>query len=388
MSIETIAAIIFLIVLTLFLIKNKEKLKIQKIIWPLLYFALYRTKAGLKQMDYLAKKFPRLIDVLSKIGVVLGSIGILLIAFLLIKNIYDMFFITTAVQGVALVLPFKVKGGFFVPFFYWIISIFIIATIHEFSHGIVARLHDIPIKSSGFAFLCVIIPVIPAAFVEPDEKTAAKRKRMQKLAMFAAGPFSNIISGILFLIIFILLSFPVSSHVTDFKGVSVEGFTNASGAEEAGLAEGSVITNIDGVDILTVENLSMVLKDKEVGDIVDVNGEYQVVLTPNPNNASQAYLGVLVSQNFETKPSFKEKYGEGSASFIMWIMGLLYWLYLLSVGIGLFNLVPIGPIDGGRMSKEFFSKIFKDENKALKAWAFTSFVFLAIILFTILSGFF
>lgn len=391
MSTETIAAILFLVFLTLFLIKNRKKLVIQKAVWPLLYIAMYKTKLGLRQMNSLARNHPRLIRILSNLGVVFGTAGIILIAFLLLKNLYDMSFAAAAGQGVALVLPFKVKGGFFVPFFYWIISIFVIAAIHEFSHGVAARAHNVSIKSSGFAFLCAIIPIIPAAFVEPNEKTLAKKKAMQKLSVFAAGPFSNIITGIMFLALFIVLSYPIAAYVSETNGVSIESFTNNSGAKEAGIPKGSIIKEINGIEILAVSNLSDALKGRKVNDVVYIktdNETYNVTLTKNPNNESLPYLGVLVSQSFATKPGFKEKFGDGAASFIMWLMGLLYWLYLLSVGIGLFNLVPIGPIDGGRMSKEFFSKIFKDREKVLKAWGYTSFIFLIIIVLNLLSGFF
>ncbi len=391
MNIQTIASVLFLIFLTLFLIKNRGKIKIQKLIWPILYLALYKTKLGLKSMDAISRRYPKTVDVVSRIGAFIGTIGIIVIAALLIKNLYDIFFVKSAVQGVALVLPFKVKGGFFVPFFYWIISIFVIAVVHEFSHGIVSRLHNIPIKSSGFAFFSVVIPVIPAAFVEPDEKILAEKRTMQKLSVYAAGPFANIVTGILFLLLFIALSYPVSSGIMQFNGVSVQDYTNGSNAELAGVQQNSIITEIGGIKVVTVENLSSALAEKEVGESVMVKtneGVYNVTLGPNPENESLPYLGVLVSQSFETKPEFKEKYGEGSASLIMWFMGLLFWLYILSIGIGLFNLIPVGPIDGGQMSREYMFKIFKDKAKAIKAWALISFIFLAIILLNLFSGFF
>jgi len=50
-------------------------------------------------------------------------------------------------------------------------------------------------------------------------------------------------------------------------------------------------------------------------------------------------------------------------------------------------LVPIGPIDGGQMSREIFRKFFKEET-AIKWWGWTSLFFFAIILLTILSAFF
>jgi len=82
-----------------------------------------------------------------------------LISFELVRQLITALIQPSGAAAVALVLPFDsgLKGTIAVPFFYWIISIFIIAVVHEFSHGIVARAHNIKIKSSGFAFLSIII---------------------------------------------------------------------------------------------------------------------------------------------------------------------------------------------------------------------------------------
>lgn len=386
----TIATILFLIVLTSILLKNRKKVQIQKILWYFLYFALYKTKLGLKQMDSLSKKHPKVVDVVSKIGVFVGVLGIFVIAYLLVKNILDIFVNGVAVSTVGLVLPFAVRGAFYVPFFYWIISIFFIAVLHEFCHGVVARLHNVPVKSSGFAFLGVIIPVIPAAFVEPDEKVLAKRSKMQKLSVFAAGPFSNILSGALIFGLFLLLSYPVVANVLEYNGVSVQGFTPNSSAEKAGMPKGATITQIDTIPVIFADNLSQALDVKKVGDpatVVTTNGTYNVILGKNPDNASLPYLGVLVSQSQKTRSSFTDKYGSFTADSIIWFMGLLYWIFTLSIGIGLFNLVPVGPIDGGLMSKEIFGYLFKNEKTAMKAWSWTSMFFFLIILINLLAGF-
>ena len=95
-----------------------------------------------------------------------------------------------------------------------------------------------------------------------------------------------------------------------------------------------------------------------------------------------------MSQSQKTDPAFEAKYGSITAPIVLWFMGLLYWLYLLSVGIGLFNLVPIGPIDGGQMSREICRKLFKNEETALKVWGWTSMFFFAIIMINLVSGFF
>ncbi len=69
-----------------------------------------------------------------------------------------------------------------------------------------------------------------------------------------------------------------------------------------------------------------------------------------------------------------------------WLIGLFYWLYLLNIGIGIFNLVPVGPIDGGRMAQLIFHKIFSKE-KGNKIFGYVSAFFLFIIIANLLVGF-
>ena len=155
-DLQTISAFVFILVLCLLLYVYRKKLTIQKIIFPFLYVILYKTKIGLKFMDRMAKRFPKAIAFLGYFGIVVGFVGMVLIAYLLIQNLINIIMQPAAMTGVALVLPFKIKGSFYVPFFYWIISIFIIAVVHEFSHGVVARVHNLKVKSSGLAFLAVL----------------------------------------------------------------------------------------------------------------------------------------------------------------------------------------------------------------------------------------
>ncbi len=176
MDFELIAFFIFVIFLGIFLYFKRKNIEVQKIIYPVLYFLMYKTKLGLKAMDRFSKK--RFVNWFGNIGVVIGFAGMAAMAFFLIYNIYRIFTTPAAVAGVQLVLPFKTKFGFHVPFFYWIIAIFIIATCHEFMHGVMARKNKVKIKSSGFAFLGVLVPVLPAAFVEPDEKQMAKGRSL------------------------------------------------------------------------------------------------------------------------------------------------------------------------------------------------------------------
>ncbi|MFC1727941.1 site-2 protease family protein [Nanoarchaeota archaeon] len=383
MDLESLFAIIFLFTLTLFLLKNRKKIEIQKIIFPILYFVLYKTKLGINAMNSFAKRWPRFTKYAGYVGIVVGFIGMGLISVMLVYNLLKIFLIPDAATGVALVLPFKVKGGFFVPFFYWIISIFILAVVHEFSHGVLARLNDIKLKSSGFAFLAVLVPVLPAAFVEPDEKQMVKKSAKAQLSVFAAGPFSNIVLGILSLLISLVIFAPVMNAYVNFDGVEVVDFLKVNGsspAEESGMISGEVINSLDGAEIENTFGLTKILINKSPGDQIKVGteeNEYFVTLGTAPQNKTIPYIGI----------SIKQSYSGVFSNVFMWVVGLFYWLYVLNIGIGLFNLLPLGPIDGGRMLKVALEKITKDEKKAEKIWKRVSFFFLLVIIINILAGF-
>ena len=55
------------------------------------------------------------------------------------------------------------------------------------------------------------------------------------------------------------------------------------------------------------------------------------------------------------------------------------WLFLISVGVGLFNLLPLGPVDGGRMIYSL-GLIFFSEKVAKRILLFASLVCLALII--------
>jgi len=62
----------------------------------------------------------------------------------------------------------------------------------------------------------------------------------------------------------------------------------------------------------------------------------------------------------------------------MWLLELLVFLYILNLGIGIFNLVPIGPLDGGRMVQLALYKMLGKE-KGNRLW-YNIGIFLGIII--------
>lgn len=389
---QTIAAIVFLIILAIFVFLKRKKLDTKQIIPYILYFSMYKTTWGLKLMDSAAKKHRRFVLFLGYAGILVGFLGMILISYGLISNIYVLFTKPEASPGVGLVLPFKAKGVFFVPFFYWIISIFIIAVVHEFSHGLIARAHNLKVKSSGFAFLGLVIPIIPAAFVEPDEKELRKRPYKEQLSVFAAGPFSNIIIAFLFVAIASFILTPVANSVIEPNGVKITDYTKGSEkfpAESAGIKIGEVVYQIDDTPTPYVDNLSAVLRSKKPNDIATIKTDkssYRITLAKNPENESRAYIGAYLEQSTRIKDDIKSKYGEFLPNALIWVYGLFVILFILNLGIGLFNLVPIGPLDGGRMLQLPLQRYFGKE-KGNKIWHYIGMFFLVIIFANIIFAF-
>ena len=150
-----------------------------------------RTKIGLKLMNSWAKKYRSFIKFLGYIGIVFGYIGFFGIFYLLIQEALKILAKKPDAMGGGPVLPgLPIAGtGLVFPLIIGWISLFIIMIVHEFSHGVVARAHNIKVKASGLAFFGPIL----GAFVEPDDKDLHNHNDKAQLSVFAAGPFSNII---------------------------------------------------------------------------------------------------------------------------------------------------------------------------------------------------
>ncbi len=383
MDFQILCAISFAIILVIFLYIKRKNIDRENILFPVFYMLLYRTKIGLKFMKSTSKKHPKFWTIFSIIGIITGFIGMVLISVLLMKSLVDLFVNPAAQPGVAPVLPIKAKGVFYVPFFYWITCIILIAIVHEYAHGIIARLHKVKIKSSGFAFFSIFIPLIPAAFVEPDEKQVERKKVWQQLGIFAAGPFANILFGIFSLVVYVFVLTPMLSAGVMYDGIMITNVINETPAFEYGLEINDIVYSIDGEETLDLIQFSEVLSTKNPGDTIFIETQddnIELVLTNNPDNSESAFIGVNPSQNLKDNPEFTAKYGSFSLKALKALYQFFFWLYLLNIGIGLFNLTPLGPVDGGRMVRAVLLKFLKKE-RALKIWGWISTFFLVLILF-------
>ena len=121
-----IGMILFAVLLVIFLVWKRKEIALEKIAFPFLYLMMYRTKLGLKAMDFIGTRFRKLVMFLGVVGIIVGFLGMILIVYVLIYSFIQIFTVPNAPASVQLVLPIKGEGVYHVPFFYWIIS-----TIHK-----------------------------------------------------------------------------------------------------------------------------------------------------------------------------------------------------------------------------------------------------------------
>lgn len=369
MNWDLICALIFYVILIGIFYKNKKNVTIQGI------FALYRTKLGMKSMDWGASKFRGFLKFVSYIGIIVGFSGMGFIFYFLIKGTIGLF--NGGEPALAPVLPgVSVSGLPTLGFWHWIIAIFFVAVVHEFSHGLFARVYKIKLKSTGFALFGPIL----AAFVEPDEKKLAKKSNKSKLSVFSAGPFSNIIFGLLFLLMSIFIMSPLQSNYFELDGITVNGFITGYPASESGLTVPFKIYSLNGVEILTTDDFVSATDGISPGDKVLLGtnqGEFEIVSVANPEDSSKGFIGI---QNFSLENKLIEGHNAFYGSIVKWFSLLIFWLFVVNIGVGLFNLLPLGPVDGGRMFKIFSIWLTKSKKVGNKLYRLISWFVLLLIL--------
>jgi len=140
-----------------------------------------------------------------------------------------------------------------IPLWYGIIGIAIAVFVHEIAHGIMSRVARIKVESMGLLFL--VIPM--GAFVEPNENEIKKTTPHKRGRLYAAGPATNVILGLICLFLLASLIAPAAKPISE--GAIIAGIGDESPASYYGLGIWCEITSVDGNGIgnaKDIENLS------------------------------------------------------------------------------------------------------------------------------------
>ena len=305
------------------------------------------------------------------------------------------------------------------PWTYGWIALVVTIVIHEAGHGIVARVYDAKVESTGLV-LFLIFPI--GAFVNIQREELEKTPLRRKCSILTAGPLNNMILAVASLIAlyFVVSSLSPLPGSDENSSVMVGEVRSGSLAEELGITQGSTIQSIDGKEIISLSDVGQVLRSSE-GETINViwtnaegnvfnksgqnvNGLLGVTIngTISPSDALDSYKGafhdprgyirLLIPPTLEGIPvpysdSMAPKYeSDLFGPYFPVISNLLFWLWFINFNVGLFNALPIGPFDGGQLYGSLIENKLRSMGSKLNPSTVNSaisFVFIIIVIMLI-----
>ena len=368
----TLSVIVFFALLAILIYKDRKNIDFKYILF------MRRTKRFTNLIDRIARISPFFWKAVGSLAVFICFVAMAYGTYILIQTAYLVFTGVITQPGLQIALPIpssqmSVGPGFIgIPFWIWIITVAIILIPHEAFHGIIARAQKIRLKSVGL----LLLAIFPGAFVEPDEKQVKKSNLITKVRIFAAGTFINLLIGIL---VMVLAQFLIWSP--NISGIIVTNVNQTSPAGYAGIQQGTIIESIGGQKttmgfsdysflVLTISNstsegITSVLSSLIVfrslsrykpGDIITLetsSGNYNLSLGEHPQIKDFPYIGINSMINSRDPSMF------------LFIFPLLGMISSLSIFVGIFNILPLYPLDGGLMIEALAEKYAKKKSKKI-----------------------
>jgi membrane-associated protease RseP (regulator of RpoE activity) len=363
---------------------------------PALMIKTQRGRSALERWG----RFKRFWSAIGDVGIALSVLAMVTILGLLVFGAIESFRISAA-QAPPVSEAIGLPGiNPIIPIGYGILALVVGVVLHELSHGVVARSQNIGVKSLGV--LWCVVPI--GAFVEQDDKEmlAAPRRKRDRVA--AAGVLANFALTILF---FALLSGVVASSVApNANGMAVQAVESGLPAANASLVPGDIITSINGTLTPTYPAFESALEKSTPGETIPLvyysanlgrSVSTSVVLATNPDNKSRGFLGVVVFglSPAELKQTLVWPLGSDQGALpgvVYWLIlplggiepvsgstmslfhltgplagadpntfwigaNILYWLAWMNLLLGLSNALPLFPLDGGLLFRDYIASI-------------------------------
>ncbi len=258
----------------------------------------------------------------------------------------------------------------------------------------------------------------PESFIASERsETYLSLPCWKRIVICLAGPLANLFSAVIvMMLVFTLVG-------TTEASTTISGVQEGSPAEEAGLAEGDTLVSVDGVEVNGWEDFHASIGELEIGETVEIGYVRDGVemtatmQTVESESTGNAMIGVIAGTQ-------QHLYGIGeSASMAFYyigqvvvaIVGLInpltaaetisqsssivgvavvaaqaaqtgfasfaYLVAGVSISIGLMNLLPLMPLDGGRIVVEIIQRI---KGCALSFRAVNNYSMLGIVLMMML----
>jgi len=320
----------------------------------------------------------------------------------------------------------------YLPWTYGWIALVVTIVVHEAGHGIVARVHNTRVDSTG---LLLILGIPIGAFVNISQEELGKSTLKQKSAILTAGPLNNMILVAVCLIgLFFVVSTltPLPTKSGPQYGILVMGVGDHTLAGSIGLSKGSIIETVAGQKIHNIEDLGKFLRSN-LGNRVgimwkDQSGHQQIqfVTLPKHVDANHGILGISItgvaSDPAQVLRSYKNAFDPRSnplnhivlllpptigagvqsvpysnlmapkyqssvlGSAFAPVADMLYWLMFINFNVAIFNALPIGPFDGGQLFKYVIeNRSASKRDKFKNVSRLVSLVMVAMVAITVLS---
>lgn len=368
----TLSVVVFFAFLGILIYRDRKNIDFKYILF------MRRTKRFTNIIDRIARISPSFWKIVGSIAVVICSVAMVYGTYVMIQTAYLVYTGVITQPGLQIALPIPssqmaVGPGYIgIPFWFWIITVAIILIPHEAFHGVIARAQKIKLKNVGL----LLLAIFPGAFVEPDEKQVKKSKLITKLRIFAAGTFINMIIGLL-----VILLAQYLLWAPNINGIIITNVNQTSPAGYLGIKPGTIIESINGTKLTmgfsnyaflvlmipnsNAENITSVmsslivfqtLSNYKIGDVVNLktnNGNYNLTLGTHPEIKNFPYIGIGSQVNAKDPSMFLVTFP------------LLGMIASLSIFVGIFNILPIYPLDGGLMVEAVADKYAKKKSKKI-----------------------
>jgi membrane-associated protease RseP (regulator of RpoE activity) len=265
---------------------------------------------------------------------------IIFIFYYLVKNAYFFFQRPEQASQVIPIVPGLTIG--LDSLSYILISLVVVIITHEFAHGIASLGEKIPLKSSGI-FLAL---VLPGGFVEIDEEKLEKARAITKLRIFSAGSSTNIAVGMFVLLLMSNFTLTISPlYDPNSSGVMITGLVEGGAADSIGMRKWDTILSLNGTPIKEVEDLREYMIDVKPNDRLTVNtkrGDFVINTQASPQNPDRALIGIIPFNYYNPRISSLPE----DLPFQIYMTES--WMNMILISVALLNMLPIGPLDGGR----------------------------------------
>jgi len=325
--------------------------------------------------------------------------------------------VALVLPGINPILPLEYLG-------YILLGLIIAIMVHEFSHGILALVDKIKVKSLGILYL--IVPI--GAFCEPDDEEVKKARILSRMRIYAAGPTANFVVVLLSVLLFSAVF--MSSVQPGEEGAIVFTVDTDSPASQIGLQTGVFITGVNGtvihngteyfeawnntnanqtINITYIKSGTLNTKQVLLGDKYVEYAKRNSIYVNNESYKGKGYLGV---QSLLRDSVFQEQlailknpffdFPRGLLTFyslpllgyfagynpivapftdtyvitgplsvipipLFWIIiNAIYWIFWLNLAVSLFNVLPMVPLDGGFLFNDGVRAIIIRLKKGIK----------------------